>query len=184
MMISAVAKVRSLHDSRPDLTEIEFMQVLNGQQVRAFACIWFFLKFLCFATWYRCSSAGNIMERTANVFRCRNVVDLVLYFALIYTMYLEHYVDEEKCKPVTQVDDGSVTIKVFSTTDVTKDVNCDLDSIFGAKYLINSSNVMEFHATHIVLFAALVLKELYIYFQCVRRAASKLTKETVVAGSK
>lgn len=124
------------------------------------------------------------MERTSNVFRCRNAVDVILYVVLIYTIYIEHFVDESNCKPVTQVDDGSVTIKVFSTTDVSKNVNCDLDNIFGAKYLINSSNVMEFHTTHLVLFAFLVLKELYLYFQCVRRAASKLKKEIVVAVSK
>ena len=71
-------------------------------------------------------------------------------------------------------------MKVFSAMNASDQGHCNFDEIFGAKYLLNSADVMEFHKTHLILICFLVLKELFIYFSCVRRAASKLKKEAVM----
>ena len=158
------------------------MDVLKGQQVRACACIWFFLKFFIFAIQYRCSSAGNIMERTAKVFCARNIMDMFFYVMLLYTMYLEYTVDSQNCTshPTSKtVTDGTVTVKVFTKAAGTVNTSdCSYDDFFGARFLLDdSADVMEFHNAHIALLIFLICKELYIYFGCVRRAAAKLKKE-------
>ena len=165
-----------MHNSgREELNQADFIDVIHGQQVRAFASIWFFCKFFGFAIWYRCSDAGNIIQRTKNVFIVRNVIDILLYAVLIYTIYLEYMA--ENCTPVIDSTDGTVTIKVMSKAVFDDSSNCDYDNIFLSKYLLDTKDVMEYHKTHIVLIVFLALKELLIYWQCVRRADAKLKKE-------
>lgn len=94
MMISAVLTVRSLHKKGiEELGKTNFENVLIGQTIRVFASLFFFIKFLCFAVWYRCSEKGNIMENTICVFWTRFVMDVVLYFAIGYSVWIEIQLD-------------------------------------------------------------------------------------------
>ena len=94
LMISAVLKVRSLHKKGiEELGKTNFENVLIGQTIRVFASLFFFIKFLCFAVWYRCSEKGNIMENTICVFWTRFVMDVVLYFAIGYSVWIEIQLD-------------------------------------------------------------------------------------------
>ena len=81
MMISAVLKVRSLHKKGiEELGKTNFENVLIGQTIRVFV-------------WYRCSEKGNIMENTICVFWTRFVMDVVLYFAIGYSVWIEIQLD-------------------------------------------------------------------------------------------
>ena len=63
--------------------------MLGSQIVRIFATSYFFLKFFGFVIWYRCKAEGNIMENTKCVYWTRQLLDLILYFFIIYMMLLE-----------------------------------------------------------------------------------------------
>ena len=53
-----------------------------------------------------------------------------------------------------------------------------------ASTLLNEEDVQEYHQTHIILLGFLILKEILIYFFCVRRAYNKLSKEEEEESSK
>lgn len=67
----------------------EFYGMLLAESIRAVASLYFFIKFLGFACWYRNSSKGNIMERSVPVFYMRNLFDVILYCFLGYSIYLD-----------------------------------------------------------------------------------------------
>jgi len=64
--------------------------MFGSNVVPIFTCVFFFFKFLVFALWYRCTEAGNIVERTDNVFWWRAIMDVIPFVFVIYVMVLEH----------------------------------------------------------------------------------------------
>ncbi len=89
-MISAVLTVRKMHLNGEEVQgKTNFENVVVGQTIRVFASLFFFVKFLLFACWYRCSEKGNIMENTICVFWVRFVMDIILYFAIGYSTWIE-----------------------------------------------------------------------------------------------
>ena len=152
--------------------------------MRIIASIFFFLQFFAFAIWYRCTNVGNIVQRTPKVFLVRNLVSLVLYGVMIYTIYLEYFFAENNCKPASEESDGRVVIRVMAKSSSAHENRCNYQDYFLAGSLVNTQDVMEYHKTHIILLCALLFKEIIIYLTCVRRAYKKLEKEEAATVSK
>lgn len=120
------------------------------------------------------------------MFLVRNLVDIVLYAIVIYTIYLENVISRDCKMPQTHLQDGSVTMKVFvKEVGASQELEtCEWQNYFLGSTLVDARDVMEFHRAHIALLIFLIGKEALIYWQCVRRAASKLEKEVEISGSK
>ena len=66
-----------------------FVAVMKSQTVRSLSALWFTIKFFILATWYKCTKAGNIIQRTGPLWWTRFTIDLVLYVAIVYSIMLE-----------------------------------------------------------------------------------------------
>jgi len=61
------------------------------------AAVFFLVKFIIFALWYRCTTAGNIVERTSCVYWMRQFCDLILYGFIVYVIYSEFVMTGISC---------------------------------------------------------------------------------------
>ena len=104
---------------------------------------------------------------------------------MIYTIYLEAFVGNKDKEIKNNVKNGPIHLPVVPTNLATARVyQYDYNHIFMAPTLLNEDDVQEYHQTHIILLGFLFLKEILIYFFCVRRAYNKLAKEAEQEASK
>lgn len=95
MLIMTVLQVRKDH------TGITVGDMLLGNMSILAGAIYFFLKFCTFALWYRCTSMGNVLERTSCVFWLRQVADLLIYGFIGYVLYVEYTLSGKTCGSVS-----------------------------------------------------------------------------------
>ena len=89
-----------------DGQDVSMWHIFLSNLVALFATVFFGIKFLVFATWYRCTTAGNIIERTNIVFWCRSFMDLILYAFIAYVINTEKQLEGQTCIIVD--DDGGL----------------------------------------------------------------------------
>ena len=134
---------------------MELIDVMRDQIVRLVAVVFFALKFFIFAMWYRCSTYGNILERTGKVFWYRQLCDLLLYAFIGYNIYLE-YVSTSMADPSVQ--------EAYTPKGALAQWITDRDQD-------------QWQTPALILLITNVVKEIFVYFMCVRRASNKLKKE-------
>ena len=101
-----------------------------------------------------------------------------MYAVLIYTIYLESYVGNKDEEIKHSLKNHNVRVPIVPLNLSAATVHqYDYDHIFMAPHLLNKSDVQAYHQTHIILLCFLAIKEILIYFFCVRRAYNKLAKE-------
>ena len=126
--------------------------------VPLFSTLYFGLKFLIIAFWYRCTSAGNIIERSNCVFWIRQVLDLFLYIFIAYVIHLEGELSGQTCSDVSieeKLSHESISIVAKSSP------KCDmfLASVVGLK-----QTVISVRLSHFWFAAILIVKEILIYW--------------------
>lgn len=111
------------------------------------------------------------MERTSCVFWTRTFMDSIIYVFIAYAMYLEITISEQSVNDGTDVDVSTDGMDVsVQTKELTDEEPLFMEGIMG-------SDKITYHSNHWYMLAFLLLKEIVVYFTCVRRAASKLKKE-------
>lgn len=175
-MMGAILTIRGMETKE---SKIDFADVFFLQEERIVQTVFFFFKFLLLVIMYRCSSEGNILEKTNMIWKMRMAMDMILYMFIGYLIYIEYVLSGQTCMIETNLPNvvPATTGRIIPSVKVhTNPAECDM-MLANWATKNEGESIIHIHGWRIAVLCVFLVKEIIVYFICVQRAASKLEQE-------